>query len=700
MSLSISPLKHCRVHILILTFFCTLSVQGFAQWVKLADFDKPVVCIYFPEQTGKPLIGFLSTGTASDTLCDLYKTVDGGISWRRINQDFGEITSIVFKDISTGWLISHTINPGCYSTTDGGESWNLSTIGNRSPVQIYYEKNSNLLYISHWGVPTLASNDLGNSWNNISISKKNAVIFSTKDIGISTYFQGSNLSITNDGGINWTDLPIRGECWQPACLLNSNVYICPSDGANDILVTRDGGNNWNSIIPYPDITLTGSSNSNDCGQFFIQSSFSDNYGILVSNDSGSSWTSISGPRSRADTRFYVKNNVIYAAQYVDLPFTDLDKGELWLYTLQLKNSFPIAIESTIYATQCDPFDTIITVVTEQSCYSDSISITSVSQSGSTEFSVSSPTLFPLKLTGYDSLGIRYTPVDSGDDTTYLTINFYRDGDRFDTIITLIGHADIGKGNILSSFNPDTVYSNTVSCSKDSEVIRFRVQDTCRNLFAIATKGNISGSSAFLLPPQLPKQSTGDDSLVVTFFPFRFGLDTSMLHVTFELDGVNVDTTFVLIGEYRPSKLSLAPSVSDTSLSVTSSNCIAASGRVYYWVFDSCLGVKGELVSATVTGSTNFLVTADADSATVIYSGAGSDTAKLVLKFRLYEYEYDTVITLYGYPSATKDSLSFHATLTKPSVTVEEPTELPVAPDKAAATKNLPDIRFSLTPDPG
>jgi hypothetical protein len=130
----------------------------------------------------------------------------------------------------------------------------------------------------------------------------------------------------------------------------------------------------------------------------------------------------------------------------------------------------------------------------------------------------------------------------------------------------------------------------------------------------------------------------------------------------------------------------------------SSTCYGKEQTIYYSLFDSCISTKGELVSATPTGSTNFQVTADADSVTVIYNGAGYDTAKLVLKFRLYEYEYDTVITLYGYPSATKDSLSFLATLTKPSVTVEETTELRVAPDKAAVNKNLSEIRFDVTLD--
>lgn len=207
-----------------------------------------------------------------------------------------------------------------------------------------------------------------------------------------------------------------------------------------------------------------------------------------------------------------------------------------------------------------------------------------------------------------------------------------------------------------------------------------------------------GSSAFNVIDNGTGREIYWDTLRVKYKPNGNTEDTSFVHLRFTLKGNSFDTVMRLLGSYKPPRTAFLPTVSDTSLLLETAICFGKEQTVYYSILDSCIGVKGELVSSTVTGSTNFQVTADADSAIVIYNGAGYDTAKLALKFRLYEYEYDTVITLYGYPSATKDSLSFLATLTKPSVTWQETTELRVLPDKAAVNKNLSEIRFDVTLD--
>ena len=671
-------------------------VIGYTQWIKVVDVPSLISSIYIIDNEKSPSTIILGLGNTFSG--GLFSSFDGGQTWTQDNTFVNNVTDIVFKDTLVGWLSLRTdisdAKSCCYKTIDGGKSWFPVGPADRDGLAISYNKANGRLFVSSWRGQDLYSDDEGVSWINWSSAGGNGFTFSKNgQYGVVTHVTPIVYTKhTSDGGITWLNSNLTVESYQPCNI--GNTFFIASEIDEKIYRSDDFGANWLPVFSFNfGEEITGCIRTTKCSTLVIQSADVSSPGFRISSDSGKSWTNMGGPRNFGDTRFLIHGGKIYAGKFI---FGQ--QSELWVYSFD--GIEPVVQPTKLLAqtSTCNSIDTIISITIPRICYLDSFTINSVLLSGSQEFSVSSPTSFPLKLSGYDSLGVRYTPTDSGDDTTYLTINFYRDGDRFDTIITLIGHADIGKGNLLFSFTPDTVYSNLITCSNDSEVIHFRVQDTCRNLFATATRGNISGSSAFVLPSQLPKLSTGDDSLVVTFFPLRFGLDTSMLHVTFELDGVNVDTTFVLIGEYRPSKLSLTPTVSDTSLSVTSSNCIGANGHIYYSVFDSCLGTKGVLLSASVTGSTNFQVTADADSATVIYNGAGYDTAKLALKFRLYEYEYDTVITLYGYPSATKDSLTFLATLTKPSVTWEETTELRVTPDKAAANKNLSEIRFDVTLD--
>lgn len=660
----------------------------------------PVKTVYFLEAKSLNRIGFVGLGEVSpNNGGQLWKTTDAGVTWKQIPDITGMVFAIIFKDSSTGWLTSFSPS-GCYKTTDAGETW-FKVLNIFTPVGLHYHPFTQLLFVNDWSDITKVSADLGVTWSNSTPSFCNGITFSNNYLGWSSaYLHNVNQSyVTRDGGFTWAPSTPNAEIWQPTAIPKSTILIGVSEISGDIFRSDDGANTWNTIYNLSPTNPTGCMVVGTCNKLLIQSGLKSVNGIMVSIDTGLTWKSIGGPNNIADTRFCTTGKFVYAGTLIGTPSQQGNTGELWRYEFQDTTEPVFDANKYIFNGQtCNISDSTITISISSICAVDSISITSLRLSNVNSFAVTYPALFPFRLSGYDSLGVRYSPKVKGEDTAYLTINFYRDGETFDTIITLIGHADINNNSILSSFTPDTVYSNTISCTNDSEVIHFRVQDTCRNLFATATNGNISGSAAFVLLPQLPKQSTGEDSLIVTFTPLRFGLDTSLLHVTFELDGVNVDTTFILIGEYRPSKISLAPTVSDTSLSVTSSNCIGASGHIYYSVFDSCLGTKGELVSATVTGSINFQVTADADSATVIYNGAGYDTAKLALKFRLYEYEYDTVITLYGYPSAMKDSLSFLATLTKPSVTWEETTELRVLPDRVAANKNLSEIRFDVTLD--
>jgi photosystem II stability/assembly factor-like uncharacterized protein len=699
-------LKRARFHILLLVLFLTLSSEGFAQWRKITDFGQLIASIDFPTIKDTPQVGFVGVETYSPSEVRLYRTFDGGKTFTSINypQDVGGGYTIPhrfsFKDSLQGWF-SGVDGRSIFETLDGGVTWKIIYSG---PISgLYYVPTTNLLICSHISKSYTSTSDgvVFNTVDRLDVSSTRSITFSDGMHGIISATDDINsILITSDGGINWTPVNFHSEFYHPVGVEGTQRFYvmseaCRTNKNNILFRSNDGGLNWNQLFSYKQSDLyltTGTVQYGINENIFFQTTEEGGDGIMMSIDSGVSFFSICGPSTRGDTKFFVRDTFIYAG----------DKyGSLWLNTTGIgSNSTPILSKSSIalQAQNCsDIFDTV-TFTLFDSCNGRQATLLDVSLNGSTKFSLNSG-LVPRSIHPNDTLAIQYKPTsDLAEDTAIIHLGFKLGWKEFDTSITLIGKGYKAKDFITSTFAPDTVYSNTINCSNDSQVIRFRVQDTCRNLFATATKGNISGSSAFVLPPQLPKQSTGDDSLVVTFTPLRFGLDTSMLHVTFELDGVNVDTTFVLIGEFRPSKISLAPSVSDTSLSVTSSNCIGASGHIYYSIFDSCLGVKGELVSATVTGSTNFQVTADADSATVIYNGAGYDTAKLALKFRIYEYEYDTVITLYGYPSATKDSLSFLATLTKPSVTWQETTELRIRPDKAVVNKNLSEIRFDVTLD--
>lgn len=175
----------------------------------------------------------------------LWKTTDGGHSWKPITGDFkSSIRDIYFVDEQTGFLV--TDYEGVFKTLDGGETWSQI-------FSSYIE-----IFITDKGMGSFAY--------------PKEVCFYDKDHGF-IYTEGSlqNLYLfTNDGGYNWDFkyVPLRGE-----------NYIFPEKGKkigyaekNSVMLakTMDGGLTWNKIAEL--------STANDVFSFV-----DDNNGVYLKN---------------------------------------------------------------------------------------------------------------------------------------------------------------------------------------------------------------------------------------------------------------------------------------------------------------------------------------------------------------------------------------------------------------------------------
>jgi photosystem II stability/assembly factor-like uncharacterized protein len=69
---------------------------------------------------------FATAGTPGSTGI-LFKSVDGGKSWQRIDVNAGYISSLHFVSKAIGYLLC---NNNVYQTIDGGESWHIQTVTN------------------------------------------------------------------------------------------------------------------------------------------------------------------------------------------------------------------------------------------------------------------------------------------------------------------------------------------------------------------------------------------------------------------------------------------------------------------------------------------------------------------------------------------------------------------------------------------
>ncbi len=323
----------------------SLSLPAEAQWKKIADFigtdgslftgSEYITCVYFLDLPGPPTIGFVGTQS------DLYKTTNGGKTWRSVwdsNWSFSEyyVTDICFKDSLTGWF--SIVNNGgitgdeCYRTIDGGETWNeLSVPGvyYSEGRGLYYSDSSRRLFLISAPIVRI-STDLGDTWpDSLSYYAVYPFSFSTPLNGILsvTFIPDTTQGfiITSDGGVTWDtihpQIPQNGYTGGVAGILaipGTQTCFSASLGAdNKIRRSDDFGRNWRIVA---DFSHTVDSFAGCTG--FIRGDFSrltiqTDKGMYVSVDSGVTWNYDGGPPYDAhfsNDEFYSANGVTIAGK--------------------------------------------------------------------------------------------------------------------------------------------------------------------------------------------------------------------------------------------------------------------------------------------------------------------------------------------------------------------------------------------------
>ena len=319
-----------RIVALVILSITIASPTG-AQWRKIADFrghdDDPtnmvheiITCVYFLDLPGPPRIGFAGTET------ELYKTTDGGVTWRSVwdsgwSWDNYYVTDICFKDSLTGWFTVFGGQDACYRTIDGGAHWTPLVLPEGNGYGgwfVNYSAASNRLFLSLADEPHykgLVSNDLGDTWQLYGYSSSQYVFFSDS-IGISGAVWNDSLSAilkTSDAGLSWDTLILLhagdGNAWSgggglflPIC---ESSTCFEADGAR-IVVRRsdDYGRSWRVLKDFGPVADTNGNPIPDpapYGTGVIEGNLSHLYiqtgdsGMYVSTDEGKSWFADGGP---------------------------------------------------------------------------------------------------------------------------------------------------------------------------------------------------------------------------------------------------------------------------------------------------------------------------------------------------------------------------------------------------------------------
>ena len=267
----------------------------------------------------------------------IYKSVDGGLSWRPAHDGLGtaSVYSLVIDPTDPNILYAGLILGGVYKTLDGGDHWREANRGINSPkdgwewisLVIMDHQNSRHLYYTHAFDGIFETKNGGASWNNVQSStcpqSTSNLIMHPDDPKI---LYATNLTEdlcrvgvyqSKDSGKTWELIqPMQQDIWFGDLLannttgfeLNSHPYGCdvtvksPVNNQiiycgknNTLLRSIDKGNSWEEIADglgnasfeiildpvNPSVFYGESKKSADGG-----------YNLYRSTDSGASWISL------------------------------------------------------------------------------------------------------------------------------------------------------------------------------------------------------------------------------------------------------------------------------------------------------------------------------------------------------------------------------------------------------------------------
>ena len=256
------------------------TVDGGGSWRLIenpqgAAYPTPMVTFASPERGWaliQDFVGETSTGTQR-----LFSTADGGQTWRLLPGEipsgadlgpFGAADRAVFTDSGEGWLGAGFISaPIVYHTTDGGASWH--------PIPVSPERGSEF-FTSVALIP-------GGS----------VLVVATGGSGL------VNVYLSSDQGGTWQTLPQTASDLASVKFVDANDWWATNDGV--IFQTADAGSSWRQVSPlgfpeYWNFQTAGVIDADHAWWAITSAALSTNNGLAMTSDGGAHWRMVNPPQ--------------------------------------------------------------------------------------------------------------------------------------------------------------------------------------------------------------------------------------------------------------------------------------------------------------------------------------------------------------------------------------------------------------------
>ncbi|MGH7392250.1 MAG: WD40/YVTN/BNR-like repeat-containing protein [Candidatus Rokuibacteriota bacterium] len=192
----------------------------------------------------------------------VFKSLDGGASWRAVNIGLGnvDVTGIVVAPSAPGTLYVGTNGTGVFKSTNGGGTWTAVNTGLRQFAQVtdvaVDPSSPTTAYAALLGDDGVFKTvNGGATWTAINTGLTDRVVgeLASDPRAPGTLYAGTNTGVfkTIDGGQNWMavntglpsdpTVPILEIVIDPA---TSDVYVATFIFPDQVFKTTDGGDNW------------------------------------------------------------------------------------------------------------------------------------------------------------------------------------------------------------------------------------------------------------------------------------------------------------------------------------------------------------------------------------------------------------------------------------------------------------------------
>ncbi|MDI1233816.1 MAG: YCF48-related protein, partial [bacterium] len=277
-------------------------------------------------------IGF-STGKDASGYGYIFKTIDGGVNWKRVDTKTSDVNKVQMIDASNGYAVG---NDGLFlQTTDGGINWKIIYVAPSGSIvynhfnDLYFKDASNGVLAGDINTVTSNSNLIkcvlaSGIWTFTNVNTGVPSTFNVLSItpepssNIKMYITVSNVAATDNriysipnvwaASPTWTDMAVatklRATDLKSVSMCNaSNGYAAGIDGM--LLKTADGGTTWTHIATNTTVGFN---------KIFFPTVTSGLYatGIAIGNDgviylttnSGNTWAKASAIGTYNDFSFY------------------------------------------------------------------------------------------------------------------------------------------------------------------------------------------------------------------------------------------------------------------------------------------------------------------------------------------------------------------------------------------------------------